>query len=375
MNRIPFPYLHATILSQIHDGYLLKLPRYCRQNFTKNLKCKEFYRRIDITGKPMICPYGFVAAVIPTKNIIITGLNVETYSVKKEIIKRIHKMDWCPCIPPAQLNNTLLYLTASNDPTSTINDNIEEQAKKLQQERELFEDTIHEIRKINNQLKQSSDNLSQWLIDQHEEGKFINDVQQNIYANSDLLSKRLNAFDIIMNPDNKANEMEIDFPVYKKIEKVYKCLYSLRHDKNIIVKLSGESRAFIKAKDILELALFIIIENAFKYSPPNKQVLISFKEIGKRLEVRVQNWGLRIYEHEINKLSQRGYRGEQSRAYNKIQGTGLGLYVFNKICSDNNVDYRISIGNDSQALDGWVYKPFVVQMTFNNVYRVDNDNV
>ena len=49
--------------------------------------------------------------------------------------------------------------------------------------------------------------------------------------------------------------------------------------------------------------------------------------------------------------------------------------MFNKICSDNNVEYRISIGNDSQALDGWVYKPFVVQMTFNNVYRVDNDNV
>lgn len=370
MNRIPFPYLHATMLSQIHDGYLLKLPRYCRQNFTKNLKCKEFYRHIDTTGKPMLCPYGFVAAVIPTKNIIITGLNVENYSVKKEIIKRIHKTDWSPCIPSVQLNNTLLYLTASNDPTSTITENIEEQAKKLQQERELFEDTLHEIRKINNQLKEGSDSLSQWMVEKQISEKYINDVQQNIYANSDLLSKRLNAFDILMNPENKANEMEIDFPVFRKMEKVYKCLYALRHDKNINVKLQGESRSFIKAKDILELALYIIVENAFKYSPANKDVIITFKEIGQKLEVRVQNWGLRIENDEIGQLKNRGYRGKQSIAFKNIAGTGLGLYVFDRICKSNNVNYKITIGDDNLAIDGWVYKPFIVQMIFNPIYII-----
>lgn len=368
MNRIPFPYLLLSMPSQIHEGYFQKLPKFCSQNFGKNHKCVDFYKHIDTSGKPVMCPYGFTAAVIPTKNIVVTGLCVEHTSPRKEISKRIHNSDWCPCIPSVQFNNVVLYLTSSNDIQETINEDVQDQANKLQQERELFDDTIHEIRKINNQLKQSSDVLSQWFNEQENESKYINDVQQNIYANCDLLSKRLNAFDILMNPDNKANEMEVDFPVYKKMEKVYKCLYSLRHEKNIKVSLTGESRAFVKAKDILELALFIVVENAFKYSPANKDVVISFKENGKRLEVRVQNWGLRIAENEISLLAQRGYRGEQSLAYKNISGTGLGLYVFNKICKDNNIEYKITMGSDSQAIDGWIYKPFIVQMIFENIF-------
>lgn len=367
MNRIPFPYILLNLTSQIHNGYLHKIPKFCTLNFGKNIKCKEFYKQIDPSGKPVVCPYGFSAAMVPTKNVIVTGLNVEHTSPKKEISKRIHKTDWCPCIPSSLFNNSILFLTSSNEVQETINDDVKSQACKLQHERELFEDTIHEIRKINNQLKQSSDVLSQWMSVKQIEDKYINDVQQNIYANCDLLSKRLNAFDILMNPDNKANEMEVDFPVYKKMEKVYKCLYSLRHDKHIKVSLLGESRAIIKAKDILELAFFIIVENAFKYSPLNKEVVVSFKEIGKRLEVSVQNWGLRINENEIYLLTQRGYRGEQSLAFQKISGTGLGLYVFDRICKSNNIEYKISVGNDTQAIDGWIYKPFIVRMFFNNI--------
>ena len=368
MNRIPFPYVHTTMLSQIYDGYLFAIPKFCSQNFGKNPKCVEFYKHIDSSGKPVACPYGFSAAVVPTRNIIITGLNVEHSSPKKEIVKRLHKTDWCPCVPSAQFNASILYLTAANDTAETINENLEEQSIKLQQERTLFEDTIHEIRKINNQLKQSSDSLSQWMLEQNITDKYINDVQSNIYANSDLLSKRLNAFDILMNPDNKANEMEVDFPVYKKMEKVYKCLYALRHNKNLNVILSGESRKYVKAKDIVELALFIVVENAFKYSPNDKEVSITFKETAHKLEVRIQNWGLRVNEDELKLIVQRGYRGEQALAYNAVPGTGLGLYVFNKICKDNNIDYKIIIGNDSQAISGWIYKPFIVQLVFDNIY-------
>lgn len=368
MNKIPFPSFYKAMPSKINDGYLFRCPKFCNRNFGQNPQCKVFYEKLTV-GQPTTCPYGFAAFLIPEQNLIVTGLNVERYSPKKEIIKRIGKQDWCPCIPLPQFNATILFLTSSRDTIETVSENIKEQAAKLKQERELFEDTLHEIRKINNQLKESSDSLSRWMIDMQITEKYINDVQQNIYANSDLLSKRLNAFDILMNPENKANEMAVDFPVFKKMEKVYKCLYALRHDKNINVKLQGESRAVIKAKDILELAFYIIVENAFKYSPANQEVVVSFKETESKLEVRVQNWGLRIDNDEIDKLRERGYRGKQSIAFKNIHGTGLGLYVFDRICKNNDVDYKITIGDDKLAIEGWVYKPFIVQMIFNPIYK------
>ena len=95
----------------------------------------------------------------------------------------------------------------------------------------LLDDTLHEIRKINNQIKANTLEISR-IIDSlfiEDEGtdKHLHNTLKTLEGNASLLSIRMDAYDLALNPSSGDDEMEADIGVYSKIEKVYKCLYNI----------------------------------------------------------------------------------------------------------------------------------------------------
>ncbi len=82
---------------------------------------------------------------------------------------------------------------------------------------------------------------------------------------------------------------------------------------------------FIKADAVtLEQIINNLIDNAVKYSPNNGNILISARETGDYIEIKIQDNGLGIEESEIPKLFERFFRSTNSVG---ISGTGIGLHL------------------------------------------------
>lgn len=246
----------------------------------------------------------------------------------------------------------------------TEKQDIERRMQILSAEEELFKDTLHEVRKINNQIKSSAEQLFNHHCDFLSSNTDIKNIITNISQNSNLLSIRMDAYDMLKNPHSIDSEIELPLCVYKKIEKCYKCLYSARTKKSIEVILSPNERKY-RLKNTIELAFFIILENAIKYTPDGNNITVSFNEIGNNMEVKFKNLGIRPLDSEIEQLTERGFRSK--RVLDK-EGSGLGLYLLNQICKSNNVKLHIDIGGKKIKGGGTTYSDFTVTLTFSEDY-------
>lgn len=260
-----------------------------------------------------------------------------------------------------------IYSSVSKSAMREEHELLESEGRKLNQNISLLNETLHEVRKINNQLKSSVLQLSNALRSVYiESNKFIEikNIRKNIEANTSLLSIRMDTYDMIFNPESIKDEMVVPIAVYKKIEKVYKCLFAQRKEKNIEVQLSGHTDRSFRLSNTIELAFFIIVDNAIKYSPINEEVNIEFLDCVHSLEVTFTNWGIRPNSGEMAHIRERGFRSQKVIEETNIEGSGLGLYLLQQICDLNNVKLDIHIGNGSMKVNGLGYAPFIVKLTF-----------
>lgn len=96
---------------------------------------------------------------------------------------------------------------------------LENEEKTLKQNISLLNETLHEVRKINNQLKSSALQLSNALqyacIDSNNSTE-IENIRKNIEANTSLLSIRMDTYDMILNPDSIKDDMVVPIFIYKR---------------------------------------------------------------------------------------------------------------------------------------------------------------
>lgn len=91
---------------------------------------------------------------------------------------------------------------------------------------------------------------------------------------------------------------------------------------------------------LLQLLFNNLIENAVKYSPAEKSVEILLRQTVDRIQLSIADQGIGIPESEKNKVFSKFYRvgNENTR---KTKGTGLGLYLSQKIAADHDTQIRI----------------------------------
>lgn len=80
-------------------------------------------------------------------------------------------------------------------------------------------------------------------------------------------------------------------------------------------------------------AIFNLLDNAVKYSPPGSTVAIRVRELGLFVAVDVTDQAEPIPEDERSRIFQRFYRGQNSKA---TEGIGIGLYLARKIATEQN---------------------------------------
>ncbi|HEV7781578.1 MAG TPA: ATP-binding protein, partial [Chitinophagaceae bacterium] len=102
---------------------------------------------------------------------------------------------------------------------------------------------------------------------------------------------------------------------------------------------------------LLQMLINNLLENAIKYSPKETPVTAALKKYRSGIELQIKDEGPGIPDEEKKKVFTKFYR-IGNEATRKTQGTGLGLYLCQKIARDHNAD--ISVTNNEPAGSNFV---------------------
>lgn len=129
----------------------------------------------------------------------------------------------------------------------------------------------------------------------------------------------------LLEKEEKFNLMEDTLDLYTLAEEVVKKHEISAMQKNVTMRITGES-AFVKGNHrMLEDVITNLISNAIKYNKPGGSVDVIVQKEERKVLLIVKDTGIGISEEDQPRVFERFYMGNKART-NK-QGTGLGLSI------------------------------------------------
>lgn len=195
----------------------------------------------------------------------------------------------------------------------------------------------HELKTPISVAKLNLETLQKYQLDEEKQKKLIRMTLQetarlDTLINNILVSSQLEAGGYVSSKD------ELDFSsLVKDCIKQAKSRYP---ERTFVENIEDEIEI---AGDPLLLQLMIsnLIENAVKYSPKEKPINCNLDKFNSEIVLNIIDEGVGIAEVEKSKIFEKFYRtGNESTR--KTQGTGLGLYLCNKIAEDHNADISVT---------------------------------
>lgn len=354
MSLLPYIDLNKNLI----DGTGFHLLPFCKKMFSSR-KCTDHYASlIKADGGCYSCPYGLTSYVYitPEERTIFTGLRVKgKYDKRKAKISEAKEYIYNPVI-----EECLCASIAQEASVSIL------EKHQLEEKLEAIRDLLHEARSLNGQIKNRIDQL--WEENPNEDDEIEYDklllTLKNAHVCSFMISNRFAYFDSILNPS-----LSIGSPysavIFKKFDKMRKLLKEYQR-KNVWISLYSASPCNYRYKifPTFETLVFILLENAIKYSPDNKPVEVNFCECDNILDITIKSTGPYCDENEILHICEKGFRGNNAKLI-QTSGQGFGLSFAKKIC----IDHNIGISFDSYYLNkdhGVKYGTFSVHLHFDN---------
>ena len=189
---------------------------------------------------------------------------------------------------------------------------------------------MHEIRRINTNIYHASYASERELSKNNNmDTGAINRYTKNVSGLSQILKIRADYLDFLSNPSLEAVAKQNVF-VYRKFDKVAMGIRPTARRRRIRVEVKGESHGTIQGLPIFEIAPYVVIDNAVKYSPEDQTVEVELGEDQNRIWANVQSMGPSVKPEEQDRIFDEGYSGEFARQTGRA-GSGVGLYVLRAI--------------------------------------------
>lgn len=207
----------------------------------------------------------------------------------------------------------------------------------IERERRFLADAAHELRTPLSVLKLQLELASQSIaLEQKQQG--IEDALMGVNRSTHTVEQLLTLARLEANKQALQRD-EID--LVGLVQEVTASLYPLAQQKEQNLELDYQQDLMIvKANRVLiNVLVRNLIENAIKYSPSNSTIHILLKQDVNQLCLKVRDQGQGVPEEDLNRLTQRFYRHEQS---SDTRGTGLGLSIVQKILDlhDGNITFQ-----------------------------------
>jgi K+-sensing histidine kinase KdpD len=250
-----------------------------------------------------------------------------------------------------------------NTKTTDEISNLKDECAKLKKHNEMLGSALngmmHEVRRFSGELSDYAEKISKLTAGQTGRVKELSDT---MYFTSGMLASRLAFTDIELNPAAIRLQNKIRTGIYKKFDKSRHILLNRAQSKQVKINFIGNSVIEFDAVEAFELVPFVILDNAIKYSPANREIDITFSEQQREIEVSIKSCGPKVEHPEIQNIFMKGVRGRNG-ALAASAGDGLGLYLAKTLCDLESV--KISATSDQQIgfeMGGIGYSTFEVKL-------------
>lgn len=362
------PYLDST--KKIVDGTYIKALNFCKENCQKE-RCQKFYDTLLQSSNNGFykCPYGlsvYLKKINDEKRVFVSFREQNTY-VKKN--KRFLKEKvYNPVLEKEQIE-ALINTSINNDITN----------KQVSEIQNSVDSMLHELRKLNAQIKEHCDSLFSNYGDKDDlytlppdEYTKLFDRLKTLYVISTMINTRYSLYSYEKDPDILTLSMPINTNIYKKFDKCRKVLKNYQK-RNVFINLSGTSYKVFKAYPPFEMIPFLLMENAVKYSLNDSEVNVFFESQASTLKIRIESFSPYCSNEDLSKITERGFRGKNAKK--TTDGSGIGLYFVKILCDLHNISISFtSDSNNIKTIECVPYSIFSVSLDFHNVFDKDNSD-
>ena len=212
---------------------------------------------------------------------------------------------------------------------------IEDQKRKLEKKDEFIGVASHELRTPLTSLKGYIE-LIDYMEDLPENVKsYISKAKISLIKLQRLINELLDASRI------KSGKLQFSKSVFNLTDLINQCIdnssfiypsHKIKKDlqKDIIV-MGNEER--------IEQVLMNLINNAIKYSPKNKEIIVSAEADQSSATVAVQDFGIGMSEADQQQIFDRFYRVENGNFL--TPGLGMGLYIAAEIIKEHDGEIKV----------------------------------
>ena len=150
-----------------------------------------------------------------------------------------------------------------------------------------------------------------------------------IYRNASRLLTLVDQLMLFRTTDSETAKIQIaEVPLYQLCKDTYESYQKIALSKNIQYDFEFENQELRIYGDYekLEIIIFNLLSNAFKFTPPYGRILFKVEEKESEVEIFIEDTGCGIDEQVRNKLFEKYYQ-EKNSSKNKEIGFGIGLYL------------------------------------------------
>ena len=217
----------------------------------------------------------------------------------------------------------------------------------FEKQKQFIANASHELKtplaiiKTNNSLV-----LSNKSATVESQGKWLNYINNQIERMSELLDEMLTLAKLDTNKELKEFS-EFDFSkLVNNILLTFEAVIfenRIQLESNILkdIKLKGD-------KESIKRVVIILLDNAIKYTNKNGKINVDLVQEKNKIKLKVNNTGEGIKKEDLEKIFERFYRVDSSRA-RETGGYGLGLSIAKSIVESHNgkIYAESNIGKDT----------------------------
>ena len=172
---------------------------------------------------------------------------------------------------------------------------------------------INPINKLLKQQKKTADPAPELLV---------------AHRNAKRLLSLIDQLLLLRRAENDADQLILsEFNLNKLCDEVYHCFTEQSKLRKIKYSLELPSNAIFIVADYekIEISLFNLVSNAFKYTPENGEIKITLEEVNNEVEIKIIDTGVGIKNDELSHIYEKFRQVNLSKSAGK--GFGIGLFV------------------------------------------------
>ncbi len=208
-------------------------------------------------------------------------------------------------------------------------------------QREFVGDASHELRTPLSVLLSSIDAMEMTIEPKQEDltGKLLLNMRQEVKRMTHLVSDLLT----LARSDSSTMELKTEnFDFCGLAGKTAESIRPLAEAKEMSLNLSAPAALpVIGDSQRLSQLLYILMDNAIKYTPNGGYVNLHLSQEGNTLSIKVEDNGIGIDPKDLPHIFERFYRADKSRA-RQMGGHGLGLSIAKWIVDTHHGSIRVS---------------------------------